>query len=326
MDPNANPSDSVADVPESSPSGIGPVEESVGANPVTANVERPEEAAAPEEVPPPHAVHFAEGEWIQLPEELNADFAELFGLLRARPVEGNANEAYNDEALRALNGDADDGMPVNVQDLVAQLDVIAPTGPHQYHHVGLPPLAQVLQSITPQQDRLVLQTFFDAAHQIITELTDNPQQRAYSLQETESRVGNFEEIRRVIENLDSDTAELINTFVAETEDELVHLITTPARIEMARQEVRALLDSHINARIAALPLDSTQTDSPSCAICLEEYVESDLTVSLQCHHSHHFHRDCILDWLESLVPEQLTCPICRAEVELSAPPDPDPLD
>ncbi|KAI9609964.1 hypothetical protein H4Q26_006955 [Puccinia striiformis f. sp. tritici PST-130] len=239
MDPNANPSDSVADVPESSPSGIGPVEESVGANP---------------------------GEWIQLPEELNADFAELFGLLRARPVEGNANEAYNDEALRALNGDADDGMPVNVQDLVAQLDVIAPTGPHQYHHVGLPPLAQVLQSITPQQDRL----------------------------ETESRVGNFEEIRRVIENLDSDTAELINTFVAETEDELVHLITTPARIEMARQEVRALLDSHINARIAALPLDSTQTDSPSCAICLEEYVESDLTVSLQCHHSHHFHRDCIL--------------------------------
>ncbi|POW18318.1 hypothetical protein PSHT_05966 [Puccinia striiformis] len=293
MDPNANPSDSqpVADLPETSPGGIGPVEESSGANP-TVNVERAEGVAAPEELFPPHAGHAEEGEWIELPEEMNA-----------------------------LNGDPAGGIPVAFQDLFAQLADIAPTGPAD-HPIGLPPLEEVLQTVTPEQDRVFLRNFLRAGNEIITELTDNPQQRVYSLPEMDARLGGFEEVSRIVENLPAHTARLITTFINRMEDGINRLDNTPARIEMARQDVHTLLDSYINASIAALPSDGTQTDSPSCTICQEHYVESDVTVSLPCHNSHHFHRACILDWLQTLVPEPLTCPICRTAVQQVAPPNP----
>ncbi|KNE98811.1 hypothetical protein PSTG_07998 [Puccinia striiformis f. sp. tritici PST-78] len=322
MDPNANPSDSqpVADLPETSPGGIGPVEESSGANP-TVNVERAEEVAAPEEVFPPHAGHAEEREWIELPEEMNADLAELFGLLRTHAVEVNPDEPDHNQVLQALNGDAAGGIPVAFQDLFAQLADIAPTGPAD-HPIGLPPLEEVLQTVTPEQDRVFLRNFLRAGNEIITELTDNPQQRVYSLQEIADRLGSFEDVWRIVENLDRDTSGFISIFLHQIIDAIYDLTTTPSRIEIARQEVDTLLDSLTNASIAALPSNGTQTDSPSCTICQEHYVESDVTVSLPCHNSHHFHRACILDWLQTLVPEPLTCPICQAAVQQVAPPNP----
>ncbi|KAI9624138.1 hypothetical protein H4Q26_017001 [Puccinia striiformis f. sp. tritici PST-130] len=274
MDPNANPSDSqpVADLPETSPGGIGPVEESLGGNP-TANVERAEEAAAL----PPHVEHAEEEEWIELPEEMNADLDELFDLARARVVD-------------------------------------------------LPPLAEVLQAVTPEQDRILFQTFFDACNQIITELTNNPQQRSYSLQEIEARVGSVDELSGIIANMDRDTAQLIGIHLNRTEEEFIRVINSPARLEMTRQVIDAFLANYTNASIPVLPSDGSQTDPPSCAICLEGYVESDVTMSLPCHSSHHFHQACILDWLQTLIPEPLTCPICRAESEALAPPNPTQLD
>ncbi|KAI4338158.1 hypothetical protein L6164_016502 [Bauhinia variegata] len=43
-----------------------------------------------------------------------------------------------------------------------------------------------------------------------------------------------------------------------------------------------------------------------CSICLDDYeVEMGICVSIPC--SHHFHKDCIMKWLE----ESNTCPMCR---------------
>ncbi|KAI9624139.1 hypothetical protein H4Q26_017002 [Puccinia striiformis f. sp. tritici PST-130] len=319
MDLNANPYDSqpVTDLPETSPGGARPVEESVEANP-TANVERAEEAAAF----PPHVEHAEEEEWIDLPEEMNADLAELFYLPRARADQVNLNEPDLNRALRAPNGDANPAITVNIQDLFAHLAATFVSR----HDIGFLPLAGALQSVTPEQDRVVLQNFFDAGSHIIVELTNNPQQRVYSLQEIADRLGSFEDVWRIVENLDRDTSGFISIFLHQIIDAIYDLTTTPSRIEIARQEVDTLLDSLTNASISALPSDGTQTDSPSCTICQEHYVESDVTVSLQCHNSHHFHRDCILEWLHTLVPDPFTCPICRAAIELIAPPNPDQLD
>ncbi|KAI9620741.1 hypothetical protein H4Q26_013411 [Puccinia striiformis f. sp. tritici PST-130] len=234
MDPNANPSDSqpVADLPETSPGGIGPVEESLGGNP-TANVERAEEAAAL----PPHVEHAEEEEWIELPEEMNADLDELFDLARARVVD-------------------------------------------------LPPLAEVLQAVTPEQDRILFQTFFDACNQIITELTNNPQQRSYSLQEIEARVGSVDELSGIIANMDRDTAQLIGIHLNRTEEEFIRVINSPARLEATRQVIDAFLVNYTNASI---PLPSLP---PGLYPRLVTNIDT----------------------------EPLTCPICRAESEALAPP------
>ncbi len=44
-----------------------------------------------------------------------------------------------------------------------------------------------------------------------------------------------------------------------------------------------------------------------CAICLEEFVDGEVTSVLACSTSHAFHPNCINKWLES----QSTCPVCR---------------
>ncbi|KAI9628663.1 hypothetical protein H4Q26_018015, partial [Puccinia striiformis f. sp. tritici PST-130] len=203
------------------------------------------------------------GNGSQLPEELNADFAELFGLLRARPVEGNANEAYNDEALRALNGDADDGMPVNVQDLVAQLDVIAPTGPHQYHHVGYLHLHKFCSPSLLNRIDSSCKLSFDAAHQIITEsLLTTLNRGLIPYRRLNPALAISRRFEGSCENLDSDTAELINTFVAETEDELVyHDSDYHLPLKWPGKKFAHCLIA-ISTPGLRQPLDSTQTDSP----------------------------------------------------------------
>jgi hypothetical protein len=44
--------------------------------------------------------------------------------------------------------------------------------------------------------------------------------------------------------------------------------------------------------LSSLLLNASQT-AISCAICWEDYVESDVIIVLPCHSSHHFHRNCI---------------------------------
>mmetsp|Transcript_18955 Transcript_18955/g.29732 ORF Transcript_18955/g.29732 Transcript_18955/m.29732 type:complete len:216 (-) Transcript_18955:5-652(-) len=48
-----------------------------------------------------------------------------------------------------------------------------------------------------------------------------------------------------------------------------------------------------------------------CTICLGPMIEREMVTSLGC--NHFFHLNCLLSWLE----QQHTCPVCRAECDLS---------
>jgi len=54
----------------------------------------------------------------------------------------------------------------------------------------------------------------------------------------------------------------------------------------------------------------TGESDPQCSICLCSYEEGQDVRILPCDGRHHFHQDCIDEWL--IV--NATCPICRAKV------------
>ena len=55
-------------------------------------------------------------------------------------------------------------------------------------------------------------------------------------------------------------------------------------------------------------------EGPSCAVCLGDYESGEMIRQLpDCHH--HFHQDCIDQWLAT----HTTCPMCRRSL---LPPDP----
>ena len=56
-------------------------------------------------------------------------------------------------------------------------------------------------------------------------------------------------------------------------------------------------------------------DEPACLICCEDFQvdSSEFIVQLAC--THHFHRDCVLPWLESTS----TCPTCRWQLPTDNP-------
>lgn len=47
-----------------------------------------------------------------------------------------------------------------------------------------------------------------------------------------------------------------------------------------------------------------------CIVCLDKFKEEDPTVLLECHVSHMFHEDCIMEWLG----KSMCCPVCRKGV------------
>ncbi|POW09357.1 hypothetical protein PSHT_06309 [Puccinia striiformis] len=51
------------------------------------------------------------------------------------------------------------------------------------------------------------------------------------------------------------------------------------RIALARQNVAQLLDDLTNTNLTELLSAGSQTESPSCAVCVEEYVASDVIVT-----------------------------------------------
>ena len=53
--------------------------------------------------------------------------------------------------------------------------------------------------------------------------------------------------------------------------------------------------------------DPGKAANTQCSICLEDFVEEEMTSVLACSASHTFHPSCIDKWLES----QNTCPVCR---------------
>ncbi|PRQ53867.1 putative transcription factor C2H2 family [Rosa chinensis] len=51
-------------------------------------------------------------------------------------------------------------------------------------------------------------------------------------------------------------------------------------------------------------------ETPTCAICIKDFVEcvDELITSLPC--AHHYHVDCIVQWLK----RDHTCPLCRYQM------------
>ena len=63
-------------------------------------------------------------------------------------------------------------------------------------------------------------------------------------------------------------------------------------------------------------LNDSSDDLGTCGICLEDYVEGELTKALSCpSRPHSFHKDCIDKWLKL----DASCPICKNSVELYRP-------
>ncbi|KAA1075994.1 hypothetical protein PGT21_031729 [Puccinia graminis f. sp. tritici] len=65
------------------------------------------------------------------------------------------------------------------------------------------------------------------------------------------------------------------------------------RATMRQLEVTNLLDRLENITLGSVLLTGHGRFRLPCSICLEEYTEGDRVVVLQCHESHHFHRDCM---------------------------------
>eukprot|EP00730_Choanoeca_flexa_P020248 TRINITY_DN9901_c1_g2_i1.p2 TRINITY_DN9901_c1_g2~~TRINITY_DN9901_c1_g2_i1.p2 ORF type:complete len:123 (+),score=8.66 TRINITY_DN9901_c1_g2_i1:679-1047(+) len=53
---------------------------------------------------------------------------------------------------------------------------------------------------------------------------------------------------------------------------------------------------------------STSSGVTSCCICLEEFEQDDMLLTLPCGHS--YHRSCIEPWLTR---RQRTCPLCKRD-------------
>ncbi|KIZ06803.1 E3 ubiquitin-protein ligase [Monoraphidium neglectum] len=51
-----------------------------------------------------------------------------------------------------------------------------------------------------------------------------------------------------------------------------------------------------------------EEDDDCCATCLEMYTQSNPRIWTQC--GHHFHMQCIYEWLE----RKETCPLCESEI------------
>jgi hypothetical protein len=124
----------------------------------------------------------------------------------------------------------------------------------------------------------------------------------------------------------------------------VHIVRTffpDSRAPPPRERVYEILDRFTTTNLSSRLLAASQTESSSisCNICFEDYAESDAAIVLPCHSSHHFHQIFIRvrtlflshysiiyvplicfflislqDWLQRLLPQSLTCPICRASV------------
>merc|ERR1739848_90162 len=66
-------------------------------------------------------------------------------------------------------------------------------------------------------------------------------------------------------------------------------------IRIAREEEEGIIDA----------------DNSMCAICLEDYKEGDTIRFLPCTDLHHFHSDCVDEWLT----QKKCCPLCKVNID-----------
>lgn len=76
----------------------------------------------------------------------------------------------------------------------------------------------------------------------------------------------------------------------------------------------SMMESPTKLKVEALKSDGFNNlateEEDVCPICLEEYIEEDPEILTKC--KHHFHLECILEWME----RSDACPICNQETEI----------
>ncbi|OAV89033.1 hypothetical protein PTTG_28834 [Puccinia triticina 1-1 BBBD Race 1] len=324
MDPNSHPTDSerAEDQPGQSPGGIRPVEEPAERLPSPptepeANAQQDEEIVALEYRLPPHAVPGEEVHLIELPAELNDQYQALFGRLRDGPVVIHVG----DDGVARIQDD--DGMDVVVAEetlaflrQIEELPEVANEQPaHDYRSRAW---EQFMETLSPEH-QVMFQNVGDATHRLIEAIGEDPNRAGLSSDEINQLRNNMAEVERNAANFPTASLELFIEWFAEADEEIARRLRTPAQMANARRAVNTLLNNLPNTDRAALVTDDLDNSSPQCTVCLEDYVEGDVIVVLPCHPSHHFHRVCIHDWLQALIPHPYTCPNCRASILLRMP-------
>ncbi|KAI7942124.1 hypothetical protein MJO28_012151 [Puccinia striiformis f. sp. tritici] len=295
MDPDSQP---VEDLCATSPSGI---RDSPRQDHSAAHVQEEEAAAALGEPSGPQ--HIQEAEAATPLGELSGSQGIQEDEAAAAPGEPSGSQGVQeDEAAAAL------GETWGIHAEEAQDDSLESNAPETVQTHDTLTLKQVIQTLTTE-NQVTFQNFFNGTNRMAAELVNNPNRRSFTPEETLAHVGDLGAIQRIAESLDQYTSRLLEGFLAQAMQ--LH------RVAAAEQDIRRLLDDLTNTHPMALLSAGPKTENPSCAVCVEEYVESDAIVCLQCHISHHFHRACIQKWLETcaLVHHHLTCPICRANIE-----------
>ncbi|OAV89036.1 hypothetical protein PTTG_28835 [Puccinia triticina 1-1 BBBD Race 1] len=165
----------------------------------------------------------------------------------------------------------------------------------------------------PLEHQVVYRNIAEGARRILEELSEDPSRGpAMSLVEIDDLGVSIREVERIAPSLPEATRALLSTLMDDTASEIMQLLQEPGSAPMTADLVNDLLDDLVNTDLEAIASNSFLRSPLLCTVCLEEYVEGVAIVILPCHPSHHFHRECIHDWLQALVPQPFTCPICRA--------------
>jgi hypothetical protein len=289
MNPNSTSSDSecAADQPGPSPGGVRPVEPQASALEPQVNKEQDEAPATPEPHPPPHAEHFGEGNWIELPEEFNGAIMALLGNLQG-PIEIELDE---EGAPQHLDAQDEPAVAENALALIRHLEAmpaIVAGEPHQIDN----PWQQMLQTLTPEQ-RQIVEDFENRTITVRRELANNPVQIYNPMPTLRGYFDHLEELRRTLASLPHETAHMIEEFNSNAFQEIGRLMDNRHHIAVATLNIGYLLDSLIISSLPSLASDVPLHDLTKCAICLEDYTERDAILVLPCHPTHHFHLSCI---------------------------------
>ncbi|OAV87060.1 hypothetical protein PTTG_12525 [Puccinia triticina 1-1 BBBD Race 1] len=324
MDPNSNPNSQPADEQTGqSPGGNRPDEEPtapllsppMGLPPTAQSFEE----TTPADAPPPLAEHEEAGVWTELPAGFDGHTAALFDRLQDGLI---VLDFDNDRVARLQDLGTNLAPPNEAFALIRQLEALPEFREPSEDHL-LDAWQDVMQTLSPEH-QIVLRDLANDTHRVLEELDENPNLTSMTADEISAIRNNLAEIRQNAARLPAETQELLTEWFAEIDADTARLLRIPAQVASARQSVVTLLDNLVNTDREAVVSDAPVNSSPQCPVCFEDYIEGDVVVLLPCHPSHHFHRACIHDWLQALLPHPFTCPTCRAPILVPTAPVPDP--